>query len=818
MKRITILIPIIFFAISASFGQTKKAFLTAAENSFATKDYYSALVYYSNALEFDTDDLPVVYKTAEAARLFNAYALAEQYYQQIIDNESDNEYPLAAYHLADMKQRLGKYDEAIQWYDMYLSEHSGEDEFLTAKAEKEKKASSWANELLQTPNEGVEVERRGTEINTAYSEIGGLLRDDTLYYSSLRFDRKDPGSKPSRHISKILKAEGDNGGEMLSEEINQANLHTAHTAFSLDKSKMYFTICDYSTNVNIKCDLYVSKVKGNGMYGEPEKLPNFINDSTYTSTQPSIGFDTETNKEILYFVSDRPGGEGGLDIWYSIIDGVSGTYTRPMNLGQINTPEDDLSPFYHIPTNTLYFASSGYQGLGGYDIYSAIKLNGHYDEVVHLGTPVNSSFHDVYFSMADNGEDAVFSSNREGALYLDESKEACCFDIYDANFKDVIINLNAMTYNKVNQDDLISATVSIYDDNTGELLESLINEEGIDHKFKLSRGKNYTIIAQKDGFFPDTIRLSTAKFYSSQDLTKKMYLQPAILNLDLFTFDRASMEALKGVTIRLKDLSSDTLYEKVDINKLANDFHYMVNAAHEYEIVASKFGYKMVIMNLDPSSERIEGTTITKKIYMELNFIGKLNVDLPLALYFDNDRPDPRTISTKTNKNYSGSFDRYYGRKNYFISRYTANLSGEEKVQKTDAMNAFFEEDLKGGFEQFQAFLDVLLQVLQNGQELELQIKGYASPVAPSTYNLYLGQRRVSSIRNEMDRYKDGAIKKFIESGQLVVTDISYGETLAPQNVSDAANNKRLSVYSVEASKERRVEIVQVLRLATEKK
>jgi outer membrane protein OmpA-like peptidoglycan-associated protein len=223
-------------------------------------------------------------------------------------------------------------------------------------------------------------------------------------------------------------------------------------------------------------------------------------------------------------------------------------------------------------------------------------------------------------------------------------------------------------------------------------------------------------------------------------------------------------------------------------------------------------------MNLDPSSERIEGTTITKKIYMELNFIGKLNVDLPLALYFDNDRPDPRTISTKTNRDYSSSFERYYGRKDYFIRRFTTGLSGDEKVQYTDNMNAFFDDDLKGGYDQFQAFLDVLLQVLQNGQELELQVKGYASPVAPSTYNLYLGQRRVGSIRNEMDRYKDGAIKKFIESGQLVVTDISYGETLAPQNVSDEASNKRLSVYSVDASKERRVEIVQVLRLAVDKK
>ena len=97
-------------------------------------------------------------------------------------------------------------------------------------------------------------------------------------------------------------------------------------------------------------------------------------------------------------------------------------------------------------------------------------------------------------------------------------------------------------------------------------------------------------------------------------------------------------------------------------------------------------------------------------------------------------------------------------------------------------------------------------------------MKGYASPVAATTYNLYLGQRRVSSVRNEIDRYNNGSIKKYIDSGQLVINDISYGETLAPQGISDSSQNKRLSVYSVEASKERRVEIIQVLRLADDKK
>jgi hypothetical protein len=82
--------------------------------------------------------------------------------------------------------------------------------------------------------------------------------------------------------------------------------------------------------------------------------------------------------------------------------------------------------------------------------------------------------------------------------------------------------------------------------------------------------------------------------------------------------------------------------------------------------------------------------------------------------------------------------------------------------------------------------------------------------LAANRYNLALGQRRVSSIKNEIARYKGGIFMPFLESGQLVITDISFGEELAPENVSDRSSDKRSSIYSVEASKERRVEILSI--------
>ena len=85
MKKMKCLLLLcLVLATTCSYGQTRRAFLEAAEASFSSKDYYSALHYYQNVLDF-SEDINVLYKTAEAARLFNSYKRAEEYYTQVVD-------------------------------------------------------------------------------------------------------------------------------------------------------------------------------------------------------------------------------------------------------------------------------------------------------------------------------------------------------------------------------------------------------------------------------------------------------------------------------------------------------------------------------------------------------------------------------------------------------------------------------------------------------------------------------------------------------------------------------------------------------------
>ncbi len=795
MKRILSIVFFISLFATVSQGQTYKAYIKAAANAQQEKNYYAAYTFYQEALAFKPENIDLAFKAAENARMYNAFAVAENLYQQVVDKDDSDTYPTASFYLAEMLQKQGKYDDAVTQYDLYLSEQSGEDEFLTAKATKEKSASEYAIELVENPDLSVTLTRLDA-VNTQFSEVGAIEKDGQLYYSSLRFPHPDPEDpRDPKYLAKVLVSE-DGAAGVEQEEINNDRMITSHSAFSSKTNRFYYTLCDYTPTNDIKCDLYYRDIQGQDQFGPAVKLPDYINDETFTTTQPSIGLDNETNKEILYFVSDRPGGKGKFDIWYSIIDDNM-NMTQPMNLDSVNTSDNDATPFFHIPSNTLYFSSQGYQGMGGYDVYRAEKINGHYGEVEHLEAPVNSSYDDLYYTLSNDMLSGHFSSNRASSTFIDDAIEACCFDIYHAKYEPVNLDLNALTCETVagNERKLLGATVCLVDAKTGVLVDSITNYTDDSHQFELERNKEYLIIAKKDYYIPDTVTLSTKKIYKSQTFTKKLCLLNKTLELDVFTFDEVTREELRGATIVLEDLTDGTIQVITDYNPDGNDFHYTIKEGHVYKITASKPNYGTKTYEIDTKTAEIVEGRIRQDIYLSFG-----PMYLPLDLYFDNDKPDSRTTRRTTKTLYSESYGDYYPKKQEFI----------DNSPDPSRIDLFFEQDVKGGYDTLQIFLAGMKSALDKGKKLEITIQGYTSPRSTNAYNLFLGQRRVESVKNEISKYFGGALQGYLDSKQLIITDISYGETLAPKGISDSISEKKLSVYSYEASKERKVRIVQV--------
>lgn len=803
MRHIYLIACLVLGGVSVGYSQSQTQYIDAAKESFMKKDYYSALAFYTEALDFDSTDINLIYNAAESAREFSSYRQARDYYQKVVNRDENGTYPLAPFKLAEMYQMMGDYDNAKKYYNIYLSEQEGEDDYYTARAKKEISSADWATSMADQTDESVTISAY-EGVNTPNSEFGAVLEDDGISYSSLAFQAEPQPDIPEQPISRILKTTGGASDE-YSEGINRKSLHTAHTAYNTNRSKVFYTICEYENGSEIRCDLYSRAILGNGELGEEVKLPETINGANHTSTQPNVGFNQSLGKEVLYFASDRDGGDGGLDIWYVTIEGVN-EYSDPMNLGDLNTAEDDITPFFHNNSQALYFSSLGYTSMGGFDVYRSLLDEGQFGKVENLGAPVNSSYNDVYYMLSPEGDRLLLSSNREGTQFIDPLNESCCYDIFEGEVTDLTINLNVLTFDGKTLDSLSGVKVQLFDAETGELVAEMENTMGNDHPFSLEKGKKYMVVSTMPGFDPDTMHINTNRIFRSEDITRKVYLNRNSLDLQVLTFDDVSKLPLPGTTVTLTDLTDGSVQVIEITNAEGHDFAFTVVPGHKYRLEASKDRFVSASTEFTAQDEDGSGIMV-RKLFLERK---DLNIYLPLALYFDNDRPDERTVSLTTDMDYTSTFDKYVFKKQEFKSNYAKGLSGSDKVLAEQRVDDFFETDVKGGFDKFQNFLEAMLRGLNKGKTYELSIRGYASPRADSRYNLALSQRRVVSVQNELMRYSNGAFGPYIENGQLKITQLSYGENLAPREVSDVFKDRQNSIYSPEASRERRAEIVEI--------
>ncbi|MFN0015970.1 MAG: hypothetical protein ACKVU2_15610, partial [Saprospiraceae bacterium] len=151
----------------------------------------------------------------------------------------------------------------------------------------------------------------------------------------------------------------------------------------------------------------------------------------------------------------------------------------------------------------------------------------------------------------------------------------------------------------------------------------------------------------------------------------------------------------------------------------------------------------------------------------------------------------------------------YYNRKAEYMKNYSAGLTGEALVSAQTDIDTFFERRVRGEWEKLLMFSEVLYDMLRAGNQITVRFSGYASPLSNPTYNKDLTLRRIESIRNHFKGF-GGIYLPYLNSEQLKIEPDPKGDTKAPPTVSKDPKLRRLSVYSVDAARERRVEIVGV--------
>jgi len=429
---------ILYFFNSFLFAQVNKENLKFAHEAYDNGDYYSASYYFSKAIEQEPDNIDYAYWLADASRLSYAYKDAEKWYLIVKEKAAAIAYPLLNLHLGSVSKSLGKYNEALKFYEQFVNDNISTTNPELPKAKQEIKSCIKALVIMKDSLK-VSINRISNTINTPYSEFNSFpIGDSVLYFSSLRPNSKESPNAliPASYNTMIYKSNQSLSGwsepRVIDSKINTNDAHNANITFNPERNMIFFSRCYENKSSKMSCNLYKSKYVNN-KWTTPEKLPDKINMPGYTATQPAYGRH-EGDHDVLFFVSDRPGGQGGLDIWYSVIK--DDVFNEPINLGSfVNTSGDEISPFYHNPSKTLYFSSDWIEGLGGYDIFRTKGFYSEWTKPENVGYPINTSYNDIYFVLNDEYPEGYVTSNRPGSLHL--KGETCCNDLYYVKFNEI---------------------------------------------------------------------------------------------------------------------------------------------------------------------------------------------------------------------------------------------------------------------------------------------------------------------------------------------------------------------------------------------
>jgi outer membrane protein OmpA-like peptidoglycan-associated protein len=330
-----------------------------------------------------------------------------------------------------------------------------------------------------------------------------VLRGGRILYASLASDTATVITKNEKdYYAKIFTArkQGKDWVEItkLPYPPNDAKNHVANAILSTDENTMYFTKCDQSEIVKMKCKIFRSTKQG-AEWSNAEEVKE-LNSPTNTTTEPAFGQDKD-GKPILYFVSDR-GGKGGMDIFYAPIleDGKFGPIKNAGN--EVNTPGDDMTPFYDFKNKALYFSTDGRPSLGGLDVYRVVGYPDAWGVPSNVGAPVNSQADDIYYALDENGKKGFVVSNRIGTKTT--RGETSGDDIWSVAVKeDVVMKGIFALRTDPSRKPVEGVDASMYHVNGAnfEFMSNVITTKDPFY-FTLKRAQQYKINGNKEGLWP----------------------------------------------------------------------------------------------------------------------------------------------------------------------------------------------------------------------------------------------------------------------------------------------------------------------------
>lgn len=425
--------------------------------------YERALEEYFKALDESPDNSFLNFKVGYCYLNINKFkSRSILYLEKALNGTTKKVDPKIRFYLAEAYQVNHNPERAIEEYKKYIvqvkkelkPETKGVALELVELSRLQEKAISDAYKKIDECNNLVKhyktpvklkLANLGDSVNSPYADYDPFisLDESDLYFTSRRPSTKGGGKaeKDGEYYEDIYVSHKKNGKWVKAKPLNGMNKNTndAITGLSFDGTKMFIY-----RDVN-GGDIYMSELKSGW-----SKLKNLkeIN-SEFHESSACMSVDGKT----LYFVSDRPGGEGGRDIYMSTLD-AENKWGKPVNMGSdINTSFDEDRIYVHPYTKALFFSSKGHNSLGGYDIFVCEYQNGTWAKPKNLGYPVNDVDDDFSFVVTDDMKHGYYSSFKENGK---GDKDIYFIDFENTETDTTLKGLN-VDFKKIAYDDSVNA-------------------------------------------------------------------------------------------------------------------------------------------------------------------------------------------------------------------------------------------------------------------------------------------------------------------------------------------------------------------------
>lgn len=784
-----------------SFGQKLENWLKAGDQSFyVEKDYRTAFNFYQAATNYDSTRVDIWVKMAESARNMQGLQTARSIYDKVLRFPDSVVTAENYFYSAWINMRLADYSGAQKNLQSYFRKAKEGDPLKNKALMMEGSSSRILKEYANYTNVPGQTKKISTSNDCLEAEFGAVAYKNDLVYAKFSENERVTSKKDSIAFVSNLRLMNSQGDTNWLPQLAVPNKLISGVTFLPENTGLYYCLCDKVNLMEVRCDIYFRKFNENGGVGEPLKIS--ANSNGFSTQHPAVGKDMN-GKLWLYFSSNRPGGKGKDDLYRAAVL-ENGEVEAPENLTTLNTSEEDVTPFFHSPTQRLYFSTQGRFTFGGYDVYSSSPTLNGWTNPMNMGVQMNASSDDLFFSLSEKGTNGWLTVRGEkGSSCTTEVPDACCYNLvtWDMPLRKVrILARNANDSSLIREANL---SVQSLPSGTAEKVDV---SYGNWPYFSWNSSDNYAVGVQSDGFDPYQGELNIAGYpFTGDTVVIEVYLNPTVIELQVLTFDDRTKEALNGTTVNLlKWIDTKNTVDNIQTNEKGNSFTFSVIQNHKYKLVASKDNYESVEKDISFTLSDVKG--LGKKITIEVYLKPPLST--PVALYFDNDIPKAKEMKIKGTENYVELSNTYYNQKESFVSNFTKVLPEAEKFVLNEQYDLFFDREVKMGTVSLEYLSKAIAAKLGEGKKLEITLNGFASPLGSASSNKLLSDRRIKTIQNYLLQSNQGKLAESVKNGQLKFITSAYGENKSKKQVSDNPMDKRNSVFSLVASVERRVEIL----------